>query len=56
MDYYDLIIVGAGPAGSTLASALENSGKKVLIIDKQNFPAGRGERSRRRSQLWYSPV
>ena len=38
MDYYDLIIVGAGPAGSTLASALENSGKKVLIIDKQNFP------------------
>ena len=37
MDYYDLIIVGAGPAGSTLASALENSGKKVLIIDKQNF-------------------
>lgn len=38
MDYYDLIIVGAGPAGSTLASALENSGKRILIIDKQDFP------------------
>ena len=38
MDYYDLIIVGAGPAGSTLASALGNSGKRILIIDKQDFP------------------
>ena len=38
MDYYDLIIVGAGPAGSTLASALENSGKRILIIDKRDFP------------------
>lgn len=38
MDYYDLIIVGAGPAGSTLAHALRNSGKRVLIIDKQAFP------------------
>lgn len=38
MDYYDAIIVGAGPAGSTLARALEGSGKKVLIIDKARFP------------------
>ncbi|WP_372987313.1 NAD(P)/FAD-dependent oxidoreductase [Marinobacter sp.] len=38
MDYYDLIIVGAGPAGSTLAKALENTGKRILIIDKQDFP------------------
>ena len=38
MEYYDIIIVGAGPAGSTLARALENSGKRVLIIDKQAFP------------------
>ncbi|KEF30749.1 geranylgeranyl reductase [Marinobacter nitratireducens] len=38
MDYYDLIIVGAGPAGSTLAHALRDSGKRVLIIDKQVFP------------------
>ena len=33
MDYYDVIIVGAGPAGSTLARALEGAGKQVLIIE-----------------------
>lgn len=38
MEYYDIIIVGAGPSGSTLARALEDSGKRVLIIDKQTFP------------------
>ncbi|MBW0147644.1 NAD(P)/FAD-dependent oxidoreductase [Marinobacter arenosus] len=38
MEYYDLIIVGAGPAGSTLAHSLQDSGKRILIIDKQNFP------------------
>ncbi|WP_394131086.1 NAD(P)/FAD-dependent oxidoreductase [Marinobacter nauticus] len=38
MEYYDIIIVGAGPAGSPLARALEDSGKRVLIIDKQTFP------------------
>lgn len=38
MEYYDLIIVGAGPAGSTLAHALRDSGKSVLIVDKQDFP------------------
>lgn len=38
MEYYDLIIVGAGPAGSTLAQNLQDSGKRILIIDKQDFP------------------
>lgn len=38
MDTYDLIIVGAGPAGSTLAKTLEDSGKRILLIDKQMFP------------------
>ncbi|WP_298452587.1 NAD(P)/FAD-dependent oxidoreductase [uncultured Marinobacter sp.] len=38
METYDLIIVGAGPAGSTLAKALENSGKRILLVDKQDFP------------------
>ncbi|MDR9423991.1 MAG: NAD(P)/FAD-dependent oxidoreductase [Marinobacter sp.] len=38
MECYDLIIIGAGPAGSTLATALEGSGKRVLVIDKQAFP------------------
>ena len=38
MKYYDLIIVGAGPSGSTLANALRNSGKRILILDKATFP------------------
>ncbi len=38
MEYYDIIIVGAGPAGSTLANTLRNSGKRILLIDKQSFP------------------
>ncbi|MGC8120619.1 geranylgeranyl reductase family protein [Marinobacter sp. VGCF2001] len=38
MDYYDIIIVGAGPAGATLAHSLEDTGKRVLIIDKESFP------------------
>ncbi|WP_309044755.1 NAD(P)/FAD-dependent oxidoreductase [Marinobacter sediminicola] len=38
METYDLIIVGGGPAGSTLAKALENSGKRILLVDKQDFP------------------
>ncbi|MDX1757943.1 MAG: NAD(P)/FAD-dependent oxidoreductase [Marinobacter sp.] len=38
MDYYDVIVVGGGPAGSTLAWALEDSGKRVLLVDKQRFP------------------
>jgi geranylgeranyl reductase family protein len=35
---YDVIILGAGPAGSACALALHNSGLKVAIIDKDSFP------------------
>ena len=33
-DYYDVIIVGAGPAGLFAANELKGSGQKVLVIDK----------------------
>lgn len=33
---YDIVIIGAGPAGSTLARMLDNK-YKVLIVDKRNF-------------------
>lgn len=36
MDSYDVIIVGAGPAGSTAAFYIEK--KKALIVDKSKFP------------------
>lgn len=34
----DIVIVGGGPAGSTLAWALRNSGIDITIIDKATFP------------------
>ena len=35
---YDVVIVGAGPAGSTAAKFLSEKGVKVLILDKSKFP------------------
>ena len=35
---YDVVIVGAGPAGSTLAALLSQGGFSVLLIDKAKFP------------------
>ena len=36
--HFDVIIVGAGPAGTTCALALQNSGLKIAILDKAIFP------------------
>ncbi len=38
MERFDVVIVGAGPAGSTCALALKDTGLKVAIIDKATFP------------------
>jgi geranylgeranyl reductase family protein len=35
---YDVIIAGAGPAGSTCALALKNSGLTILMLEKDEFP------------------
>jgi len=35
---YDILIIGGGPAGSTLARSLKASGLRIAILDKQNFP------------------
>ncbi|MEM6698509.1 MAG: FAD-dependent oxidoreductase, partial [Bacteroidota bacterium] len=35
---YDILIVGGGPAGCTAALALEESGLKVCLLEKSNFP------------------
>lgn len=35
---FDVIISGAGPAGSTCALFLAKAGKKVLLIEKEKFP------------------
>jgi flavin-dependent dehydrogenase len=38
VDFYDVLIVGGGPAGSSCAWGLRNSGLKVAVLDKQIFP------------------
>jgi geranylgeranyl reductase family protein len=35
---YDVIVVGAGPAGSTLARKLAEAGKEVVLLEKSAFP------------------
>ncbi len=35
---YDVIIIGAGPGGSTAAYYLAHAGLKVLLLDKADFP------------------
>ena len=38
MDRFDVIVAGAGPAGSAAAHALANSGARVLLADRSRFP------------------
>jgi geranylgeranyl reductase family protein len=35
---YDVVVVGAGPAGSTAAKFLSEEGLNVLLVDKEKFP------------------
>lgn len=35
---FDIVIVGAGPAGSATAIELARGGRRVLLVDRQSFP------------------
>jgi len=37
-DIWDVIVVGAGPAGSVAAREISRLGRRVLLVDKANFP------------------
>src|SRR5580765_2691528 len=34
----DVLIIGAGPAGSTAASLLHREGFRLLVVEKESFP------------------
>lgn len=38
---YDVIIIGAGPGGSTIAALLAKAGWQVLLVDKNAVPGGK---------------
>ena len=40
MSHYDLVVIGAGPAGTPAAMAAAQFGKKVLLLDKRGEPGG----------------
>jgi geranylgeranyl reductase family protein len=38
VERFDVVVVGAGPAGSTAAYRLSSAGARVLLVDKARFP------------------
>ncbi len=37
-DSFDVVIIGGGPAGSTVATLLADAGRKVLVVERAKFP------------------
>ncbi len=37
-DFFDVCVVGGGPAGSTIAKVLQGFGHKVALVEKEEFP------------------
>ena len=48
---YDVVIVGAGPAGATAAYFLATGGKRVALLEKATFP-----RDKRCGDAWCEPA
>lgn len=38
MNPYDVIILGGGPAGSSAATLLSRAGRRVVVLERENFP------------------
>ena len=37
-NHYDVIVVGAGPAGATAATLLAQHGRRVVLLEREGFP------------------
>ena len=37
-EFYDAVVIGGGPAGSTVATALAKAGRSVAVFEKERFP------------------
>lgn len=37
-NYYDVVVIGAGPAGAVASTILSKKGYRVLVLEKQHFP------------------
>src|SRR5215217_1627569 len=35
---YDVVVIGGGPGGSTVAAILAEAGRKVLVVERTKFP------------------